>query len=442
MKTYTGVSIGSLSGIVLVCAALSCPPGEVTAQTVDRSSGERDGNFLGLPPDQAKALRRRIESTIWELGTLQTADRLEIRSDVQGQATVMRIVPEGTVVREGDLLVRLDDSSLREEAIMQRAAVAQARATFQQAETALAAAQQQRDSALAVAEAAVKVAMLSRERYLAKGGEFELEMKKIENEMVLAERKREVAETALKRAEQAIEKGVVTQEAVDEMKMVVAESRATVETGVATRRLLTGPLRAYRTAALELAILEANSAVTQIRIQSDAATDKVRANLLGAKATVELEEVKLAAIEHQIETCRILAPRDGLVIINNESAARGRSEPVEESAVVRQRQLLLIMPDMSRLQVRLTVNESRIERVRKGQSVRLEFDAVPDRVFRGQVTHVAEHAEPSSFWRGDVTEFAVLVSLEDTTPEMKRELKLGMTAVGEIDVSQPDRKSP
>jgi len=442
MKTYTGVSIGSLPGIVLLCVMLIGPCDDAAAQAVDRLSGERGGNFLGLPPDQAEELRRRIESTVRERGTLQSADNAEIRGNVQSQTTVVRIVPEGTVVQEGELLVELDDSSLREEAIAQRAAVAQAQAILQQTELALAAARRERDNTLAVAEAAVKVAVLNRERYLGKGGEFDLEVKKIENEMVLADTKLEVAQTALKRAEQAVEKGVADRGAVDEMKMVAAEARAALETGAATKRLLTGHLRAYRAAALELAILEADSAVTQIRIQSEAATNKVQAELLGAKAALELEEVKLAAIERQIENCRILAPRDGLVIASKEPASRLSPGPVEEGSAVRQRQLLLTMPDMSRLQVRLTVNESRIGRVRKGQTVRIQFNALHDRTFRGKVSHVAEYPQPTSYWRGDVKEFAVLVSLEDPTPEMKRELKLGMTAVGEIDVSQPDRQSP
>ena len=427
MKTYTGVSIGLLLGLVLFGLW-----GDAAAQTADPSSGDRGGEFVGLSPAQAKQLRRRIESTVWERGELESADTVEIQSQVQGPTTILRLVPEGTVVRAGDLLVELDDSALRETLIEQQATMAQARATLKQSEPAMAAAEQELASGLAVAELAAKVAKLNRDRYLAEGGEFELEVKRTESEMAVAVQKLEVAQNALKSTEKAVKKGLATGQAVDEAQLAVAEARHELVTADATRQLLTGRLRDYRTAVLELAVLQANSTLTRARSQSRLALENARADCLAGKAVLELEQARLVAVQRQIEGCRIRAPRAGPVIAAD-PPIRG-SAPIEEGAVVRQGQMLLKMPDMSRLRLRVFVHESRIDRVRKGQPVRIRFDAFPDRTFGGKVVRIADFPEPVGWLRTDARQYAVLVSLEGAAPEMK----LGMTAEAEIDVSVSD----
>lgn len=429
MKTCTRVSIGLLLGIVLIVVS-----GDTAAQTADPSSGGRRGEFLGLSPSQAKELRRKLESTIRERAVLESVHTVEIRSEVAGSMTILRLVPEASVVKKGDLLVQLDGSSLQEEMLKQRAAVAQARAALRQIELANAVADQQRTNGVAVAKLAAKVAELDRNKYLAKGGEFELALKKIESEMAIAQQMLDLAQNAIKSAEQAVEKGMADRQAVDKAQLAAAEARAELVTAGAARQLLTEHLRDHRTATLDLAVLQTKSALAQIQSQSELAWENTREIVVASKAALELEEVKLAALSSQIEGCRIYAPRDGLVIFASPST-RG-ADAIEEGAVVQQRQLILKMPDMSRLQARLFVHESRIGRVRKGQPVRIGFDAFPDRTFHGTVAQLSDFPEPPNWYRADVKEYAVLVSLEDAAAE----LKLGMTALAEIDVSQSGRE--
>ena len=65
--------------------------------------------------DEAQAdLERRVDETVREFGTVESAKSVGIVSELAGEATILRVVPDGTAVKEGDLLVTLDDTKLQQ----------------------------------------------------------------------------------------------------------------------------------------------------------------------------------------------------------------------------------------------------------------------------------------------------------------------------------------
>ena len=55
--------------------------------------------------DLVEQRARRSDSTVREAGVLQSADVLEIRSEVEGLTSALHVVPYGNAVKKGDLLV-------------------------------------------------------------------------------------------------------------------------------------------------------------------------------------------------------------------------------------------------------------------------------------------------------------------------------------------------
>ncbi len=429
MRTRICFSIGLVVGLLML--GVRGYPAEGPAAD---SRGRRAGRRTTEPGDQRG---RRSDSFVREPGALQSADTLEICSEIEGPTTILRIVPEGSTVKRGDLLVELDASWLRDKQLQHEVVLAEARGALVQAETALAALKELASGRVAVAELALKVAELDRQRFLGEGGEFELEMRKIDSHVAVAEKRVQLAQMVLAQVEKAVEEGRAEKKNLEEASLAVFESRVQLETAQASKQLFTKHARDYRTAALELAIGQAKSTLSEIKIESRVGLQRAEAKAFARKAAVQLEEKRLARIQQQIEKCRIVAPRDGEVMYAS-VAASPRTAPVviEQGAMVRQRQPILRMPDMSRLEVRVRVPESRVDRVREGQPATIRIDAFPDREFRGKVAQVSDVPEPTSFFSGGVKEYAVVVSIEDPTPE----LRPGMTALVEIDVSGSDRE--
>jgi hypothetical protein len=96
---------------------------------------------------------------VLEQGTVESGTNVELRCDVRsrgggggsssgGSTTIIEVVPEGTQVQAGDIVVKLDSSSLEQERDTQRIAVAGRLAAVVQAENTLAASKIARDEYL------------------------------------------------------------------------------------------------------------------------------------------------------------------------------------------------------------------------------------------------------------------------------------------------------
>jgi HlyD family secretion protein len=162
--------------------------------------------------------------------------------------------------------------------------------------------------------------------------------------------------------------------------------------------------------------------------------DSAEASMRATDSKFKLEESKLQQIRDQIEKCTIHAPRDGMVIYASDRDRRGRSDSVEikEGALVRLRQVIIQLPDLTHMQVRAKVHESMIERVKKEQRVNIRIDALPNLTMHGSVQTINNQPEPGSWMSSNVKEYGVLCSIDEAVEN----LKPGMTAEVEIEINR------
>ncbi len=141
------------------------------------------------------------------------------------------------------------------------------------------------------------------------------------------------------------------------------------------------------------------------------------AQIAQAQAAVEQARLTVAQIARQIQDARLIAPFDGVVAqIDVQSGDR-----------VAAGQVLMIIADLNRLQVRTTdLTELGMTRVQVGQPATLRPDALPDWVLVGTVTEIALR---SGNYRGDVV-YEVILDVEPTADQER--LRWGMTVSVQI----------
>ena len=115
----------------------------------------------------ATVVNGEFVSQVLDRGEIQSSENVEIRCEVSarnGSLSVIQVVPEGTRVKEGDFLVRLDSSSFEKELEQQKIKVANALTSVIQA------------------NATVQSAEASKKQYIE--GVFVENLKEIENEIL------------------------------------------------------------------------------------------------------------------------------------------------------------------------------------------------------------------------------------------------------------------
>lgn len=188
-----------------------------------------------------------------------------------------------------------------------------------------------------------------------------------------------------------------------------AAELAAAEAQVAQARSQLEKLKASPTAA-ELKSAEAQVAQARSQLEKLKASPTTE-DLAIAQTQVEQAKLSLREAELRLQDAQIVAPFSGTVI----------SVPAEEGQMVAATKVILTLADLSKLQIKLAMDEIDVSQVKVGQQAMLTLDALPNlRSIQGQVERVAM----AGITTQGVVNYQVLVSVDKPDPA----LKLAMTA--------------
>lgn len=340
---------------------------------------------------------------VLEQGEIESSSSIEVRCEVRSRnssgTNILEIVPEGTRVHAGDFLVKLDDSALQTELVQQQITCSGS------------------ESLAIEAEAALRSAELALNEY--EQGTFREQQETLESALVVANENQRRAEEYLSYSQKLAERGYVSQVQLDADRFAVEKARK--ELGVAKTKL---------------DVLEKFSKLKMLtQLKADIRTSL--AKLDAREKTWQLDKQRLKEIEEQIAKCLIRAPSAGQVVYAND-ANRGKTTGellIAEGVPVRERQILIRLPDPSRMRVLAKVHESRISQVRKGLTAEVTTDALPDQPLSGIVAVVSEYPIPSSnVYTTHIKEYAVEIEIHNPP----KELRPGMSAQVDVLVERQD----
>lgn len=337
---------------------------------------------------------------ITERGNVESASNIEVRCEVQSQGSagtrILQIVPEGTYVKKGDVICRLDASSFESEKMKQET-------VFHTAEAALIQAENDFDTA-----------KIAKDEY--DKGQFVLDEQLIASEIILADENLRKAKSYVEYSEKLRKKGFISGIQLEADKFAHSKAQKDLEAAKTKRDVLHDYTRRKM-----LGDLESNIRSFEAKLQAQ-------------KATRELEKKKLDLILTQIEKCAVIAPEDGQVVYASNASSRGGGNEViiEEGAQVRERQVIVRLPDPKRMQVKAMVNESKIALVAPGQPASIRLDAFPDAQLTGVVEKVSEYPAQSSFWAANIKEYETVIRILDSSIA----LRPGYTAEVRVRVAQ------
>ena len=375
---------------------------------------------------QNRDLENRIAQTVREYGEIESANTVDIRSPMA--STILSVATEGKTVKKGDTLVQLDAREVREKIEQQSMVVTTAKAELTQAQVILDSLKTEFNGKLAITEMAVEVANLGLRRFMAKDGELALRQKEIDLEIKFGKERLSQLQKTAEKAKSLNDSEEKTEE-LAKIAMAINEAEAKLSLTNAKKIFLNKHFQKEKLAALQLALSKAQNEKLigignfekQVKIQE--------ANMLASKTALTIQQSKLDQLKEIAFNCNAASPIDGLVIYPAASAGRGaRVSKIEVGAKVIDNQLIMKVADSKKLQMKVSVNQSRIRRIRVGQTAVIRVDAAGDLKLTGKVLQINTVPEPSVWLSNDVKRYSVIVSIENPASF----LRLGMTGVVEI----------
>jgi HlyD family secretion protein len=364
----------------LVAAGLVAVIATAAAFTRGPASGQQ-----GSPKLTHTVRRGDLLVTVTEQGTLESSNNTEIKCKVRGFSVVTWVVPAGTVVKSGDELVRLDTKVIEEEVSLTKTNTFIATATLER-------------SKADVAKAEIAIAAY-------KEGRFRSQLQKLEKELEANQRNLRTARTMLERSESLFRQGYVTELEVQGNGFTVTQAELELKVKETEIKVLNDYTRQ-----MELETLQGNLKASQSKLAAD-------------EAGLAMETKRRNRAQEELAACVIKADRAGLVIYPS-AAAWKRTPDITVGATVRKDQVLLLMPDLSKMQVKVGLHESIIGRIRPGLTAKVTLS---DHTLEAQVSSVASVTRPAGWWTGNVVKYDTLIELPPGDG-----LRPGMSAAVEV----------
>jgi HlyD family secretion protein len=426
----------------------------------------------GNPNERLYTVQRgAIVVDVTESGAIEPVRTVEIKSRVSGRLAAL-YVEEGSRVRQGQLLARIDPREVQQQVEQGSAQVESAKANTERARIALEI--QAKEARLQLRQAELRVEQLQREleaqplltRAAIRTAETAyqnaqenlrlLEQVKHPQERLEAENAVRDAEARLQEAQRhyervraLLEKGYVARQQLDAAQTALTLAQSQLQSARQRQQQLAEQQRIERetaranleSARAELERARANAIQDEIKRKAyeaaladfEAARNRLRQiemqqlELKQAQATEKQASSQLRNWLIQLAETDVRSPIDGIVtrryrevgeLVMSGTTGFGEGTPIMQVA------------DLSRMRVRLNLNELDVAKVRVGMPVEVRVDALPNRLFRGVVKRIAPAAlQPASGTNSlasatSVVKFAVEVHLQQTDET----LRPGMTA--------------
>jgi len=352
---------------------------------------------LPTAPLTIAAANSQFLQEVLERGEVGSSSNVDIRCQVQSKVLIgtpiIQIVQEGAYVQEGDFLVKLDDSGILGDVVQQQIACNSSRALEVEGRT------------------DYEAAKLALEEYEA--GTYLQDLGVLEGDRFVAQENMRRAEEYLRYSLKLADRGYVTSVQLEADRFAVEKAKKELEN-----------------ASTKLSVLH--------RYTKTKMTNRLKANVETAEARMRarenshnLDEERLKSLEDQLSKCVINAPTSGQVVYANLASG----EPlIAEGKPVRERQVIIRLPDPKRMQVTARINESRIDKVRIGMQSKIRLDAFPNMVLTGTVRSVSEYPLPALTSYSTIKEYGAEVTIDEPPPGARS----GMTAQVAIEVERQE----
>lgn len=378
LSARAGVSWIGISGVltalivVPVAAFYTIPAGTLTAQ----DSG----------PLTEKVRRAAFIHELIERGDVESSSTVDVRCEVRSRGSagtaLLEIVAEGTRVKQGDIICKLDSSALDNEKDAQQIVVNGS------------------SSALIGARAALATAQIAKQEYLE--GTYKNEEKLVQSEIFVAEQNLKRAVEYLKHSEKLAGRGFVSSQTLEADQFAVEKAQKDLEIANTKLKVLQDFTKAKMLNTL------------------DAAIETAEADLAAKENINRIDIQKLKEVEEQIGKCTVFAPQEGEVTYANSTDMRDSDAVIiKEGVLIRERQTIVRLPDPQRMQVNAKVNESKIRLIKVGMPAVVRVEALAGEELAGEVTKVFAYANRSRWSSSTVKEFSVIVEIKNAPPDLR-----------------------
>ena len=376
--------------------------------------------------------------SVTESGEVEAERRKVIANELRYPAIIKSVVAEGTAVKEGDTIIEFECKELIDDIEKGKITVTASENAYTQTRENLTLKQKEVDAAVRAAKQGLDNAKGDLKKYVELDGPTKLDdansaIAAAKQDLMLAQSKLDfkLKVNADQELKSPFSKNDIETDQLGVYKLKLAKTKAEN-----TRLMLIRFDHPRQIQTFKIAVENAELAVARAELEARSGRLKAEADLAAAKATFEMQDRQLKELLEEANKMMIKADKEGLVVYDTGYSRYYSSDArVEVGAKINPRQQLMIIPDLTTLQIRTKVYEAIVDDVRPGLPAHVKLENKPDQTFSGKIVRVGVLPDSQNRWLNPgVKVFSVIVKLDQDIEG----LRPGMSSEVEVELAKLD----
>lgn len=411
-----GAAVVLLGGGGMLAAAYS--GGQPRSDKSSGSGGNRQTS------DLVEVTKGDFDITTTCSGELRARKQIEVRNTLDSETTIVEIIPEGTVVKQGDLLVKLNGEPIQTRLDEESLALESARAFMVEAEQSYQIQLSENESSKRQADLKLTLARLDLEQW--RKGELESKRQELDHALERAQKDETRLDDKVKQSRILKEKGYYSLDQLKQDELAHEQAVAALEKAKLDKKVYWEFQYPKDEKKKQSDVEEAQAEKERALRQNESKLASKEADRNNKKQSLTIRQQKHTKATEQLAASLIKAPNAGLVVYSTsmENARWGGNDdgPLQVGKKVYPNELLIILPDTTEMIASVKVHESLASRIRPGQLATIKVDAAGERRYSGKVETIGILAEQTSRWMDpNLREYTVKIALVMPTSDVGSE---------------------
>ena len=331
--------------------------------------------------------RQNLTVEIQASGTVEPIQSVNISPKNPGILKELR-VDQGVLIKKGQLLAVMDNEELFAQGAQTEARINQAQAALKEADISIQGDIQRLSAQLAQAKARLEESQKRIPQQIAQ----------VRSQLRERESRLKLAETQLRRNENLLKEGAISQDRFDQLANEYFVAQAAIQETIQRLEELK-TTESPEITRLEAEVGEINIALEERKLSAESEIQRLQASIKEAQASFEIARI-------QYQDTFIVAPFDG--IVTQKYATVGAFvTPTTSASTTASATSSSIIALAEGLEIIAKIPEIDLSQIGIGQPVKIIADAYPDEVFQGVVKSVA----PEAIVEQNVTSFEVKIQI-------------------------------
>ena len=322
-------------------------------------------------------------------GSIQSKDKITLKSELEGNNTVIWVVEEGVNVKAGDLLLEFDSAALVDKRNEQEISVATTEGNLIISKEKLEVTKGDCDALQLEREVDLTLAKMALEKY--EKGDYPQTEREYDSDIAIADEEMKRAAEKLEWSQRLAKEGFLTRTELQADELALRQKEIKLEMARTKMSVLTNYTVLQQRATHESSVRKATRALARAAWQNKSLIRQVETEIMQRTRERDRATNRLAELNFQISKSKIYAPTNGVILYaSTVQIARRRYwiRPLAVGETAVQRQELIYIPLDAGMIVELMVPEASLNKLENGMPANVKVDAFPDKVFKGRLSKI------------------------------------------------------